>query len=115
MLHEQRKHDGSLPLIGVNTFHPDDTGDEPVTIELARAAEEEKHSQIERTRRYAEAHREEAELVLERLRSAASSGENAFAVLMDAAARVCTLGRITQAFFEVGGQYRRNIRAREQA
>ncbi|MER5427514.1 fused isobutyryl-CoA mutase/GTPase IcmF [Streptomyces sp. NPDC002588] len=108
MLYEQRKHDGSLPLIGVNTFLPQDAGAEPVTIELARATEDEKRSQVERSRGYAEAHREDAELALKRLQAAASTGENMFAVLMDAA-KVCTLGQITQAFFEVGGQYRRNI------
>ncbi|GLZ31681.1 Fused isobutyryl-CoA mutase [Lentzea sp. NBRC 105346] len=108
MLYEQRKHDGSLPLIGVNTFLPEHTDDEHVTIELARATEEEKASQVERTRAFQAAHRAEADEALAALREAAQSGANVFAVLMDAA-RVCTLGQITEAFFEVGGQYRRNI------
>ncbi|WP_158846033.1 fused isobutyryl-CoA mutase/GTPase IcmF [Saccharothrix deserti] len=108
MLYEQRKHDGSLPLIGVNTFLPEDGSREPVTIELARATEDEKRSQVERTRAFAAAHAAEAEPALRRLKEAAASGENVFAVLMDAA-RVCTLGQITDAFFEVGGQYRRNV------
>jgi methylmalonyl-CoA mutase len=108
MLYEQRKHDGSLPLIGVNTFLPDDGSREHVTIELARATEDEKRSQVERTRAFAAAHAAEAEPALRRLKEAAASGENVFAVLMDAA-RVCTLGQITEAFFEVGGQYRRNV------
>ncbi|WP_447007841.1 fused isobutyryl-CoA mutase/GTPase IcmF [Saccharothrix isguenensis] len=108
MLYEQRKHDGSLPLIGVNTFLPEDGSREHVTIELARATEDEKRSQVERTRAFAAAHAAEAEPALRRLKEAAASGENVFAVLMDAA-RVCTLGQVTEAFFEVGGQYRRNV------
>ncbi|MFJ5990147.1 fused isobutyryl-CoA mutase/GTPase IcmF [Lentzea sp. NPDC092896] len=108
MLYEQRKHDGSLPLIGVNTFLPEDGTREVVKIELARATEEEKESQVDRTRAYQAAHRDEAQKALARLREVAQTNENVFAVLMDAA-RVCTLGQITEAFFEVGGQYRRNI------
>ncbi|CAM3956199.1 fused isobutyryl-CoA mutase/GTPase IcmF [Kibdelosporangium persicum] len=108
MLYETRKHDGSLPLIGVNTFLPDDGSAEPIEIELARATEEEKRSQVERTRAFQAKHRDEAQEALRRLRAAATSGGNVFAELMSAA-RVCTLGQITEAFFEVGGQYRRNV------
>ncbi|TCO48864.1 fused isobutyryl-CoA mutase/GTPase IcmF [Actinocrispum wychmicini] len=108
MLYETRKHDGSLPLIGVNTFLPDKPEDENFEIELARATEEEKRSQVERTRDFQAKHRDDAQEALKRLRAAASSGENVFAELM-AAARVCTLGQVTEAFFEVGGQYRRNV------
>jgi methylmalonyl-CoA mutase len=108
MLYEQRKHDGSLPLIGVNTFVAEDDPDQHAEIELARATEEEKRSQVDRTLGFRERHREEAQHALRRLREAAAGGENVFAVLMDAA-RVCTLGQITEAFFEVGGQYRRNV------
>jgi methylmalonyl-CoA mutase len=79
-----------------------------VEIELARATEREKESQVDRTLDFQHRHRSEAADALARLRTAATSGENVFAVLMDAA-RVCTLGQITEAFFEVGGQYRRNI------
>jgi methylmalonyl-CoA mutase len=107
MLYEHRKHDGSLPIIGVNTFrspNPEDVG----PIELARATEEEKQSQLSRLADFQERHHEEAEEAIARLKSAATSGENVFAVLMDAA-RVCSLGQITEAFFEVGGQYRRNV------
>ncbi|TWP46893.1 methylmalonyl-CoA mutase family protein [Lentzea tibetensis] len=108
MLYEQRKHDGSLPLVGVNTFLAPHGDEEHVTIELARATEDEKRSQVDRTRAFQDAHRPDADKALTALRDAAQSGENVFAVLMDAA-RVCTLGQITEAFFEVGGQYRRNI------
>ncbi|NVI92861.1 fused isobutyryl-CoA mutase/GTPase IcmF [Actinomadura sp. BRA 177] len=109
MLYEQRKHDGSLPIIGVNTFRPPEAADgTPDTIELARATEDEKRSQLDRVHGYQRTHREEGEAALAALREAAQAGENVFAVLMDAA-RVCSLQQITDAFFEVGGQYRRNV------
>ncbi|HQR27287.1 MAG TPA: methylmalonyl-CoA mutase family protein, partial [Nocardioides sp.] len=109
MLYEHRKHDGSLPIIGVNTFRRPDAGDgTPDHVELARATEAEKESQLTRVRRFQAEHAEEAAQALARLKQAAVSGENVFAVLMDAA-RVCSLGQVTEAFFEVGGQYRRNV------
>ncbi|MBW8483352.1 fused isobutyryl-CoA mutase/GTPase IcmF [Actinomadura parmotrematis] len=109
MLYEQRKHDGTLPIIGVNTFRdPAAEGGTPETIELARATEDEKRSQLERVRAFQDAHREDAEAALAALKDAARAGDNVFAVLMDAA-RVCSLQQITDAFFEVGGQYRRNV------
>jgi isobutyryl-CoA mutase len=109
MTYEQRKHDGSLPLIGVNTFLPSkDNAEELPTIELARATEDEKRSQVERTRAYQAKHATEAEEALRRLRAAVAEDRNVFDELM-AAARVCTLGQVTDAFFEVGGQYRRNV------
>jgi len=108
LLYEHRKHDGSLPIIGVNTFRRPPSEREEVQVELARATEQEKQSQLERVQTYQETHAEEAEAALSRLKEAAMAGDNVFAVLMDAA-RVCTLGQITEAFFEVGGQYRRNV------
>jgi methylmalonyl-CoA mutase len=109
MLYEQRKHDGSLPLVGINTFlRPDGAAPTVTAVELARATEAEKESQLQRLRAFHEAHRDEAPAALARLREAAMSGANVFAVLMDAA-RVCSLQQITEAFFDVGGQYRRNV------
>ena len=107
MLYEQRKHDGTLPLIGVNTFR-NPAGTVAAPAELARATEEEKKSQLERVRDFTERHRDQAHAALAELKDAARSGGNVFAVLMDAA-RVCSLQQITEAFFEVGGQYRRNV------
>ena len=108
MLYEHRKHDGSLPIIGVNTFRrPDAEGEEHV-VELARATESEKQSQLDRVHAFQQAHRSSAEEAITRLKDAATSGENVFAVLMEAA-RVCSLQQVTEAFFEVGGQYRRNV------
>ncbi|MDO5501982.1 MAG: methylmalonyl-CoA mutase family protein [Actinomycetia bacterium] len=108
MLYEQRKHDGSLPLIGVNTFLAEDS-DEPVTeVELARATEEEKQSQLARLAAFHERNRQEAPAALEQLKEAATGGGNVFEALMEAV-RHCSLGQISEAFFEVGGQYRRNV------
>ena len=75
---------------------------------LARASEAEKEGQLARVTSYKEEHAIEAQEALARLKASATSGENVFAVLMDAA-RVCSLQQVTEAFFEVGGQYRRNV------
>ena len=108
--YERRKHDGSLPIVGVNTFLKPEAPADGVatTIPLARSTEEEKESQIERLRAFQARHADEAPAMLERLRQAVIRDENVFAVLMDAV-RCCSLGQITDALFEVGGQYRRNM------
>ncbi|MEQ0557464.1 fused isobutyryl-CoA mutase/GTPase IcmF [Amycolatopsis sp. NEAU-NG30] len=108
ILYERKKHDGSLPIIGVNTFRNPNAGEDDVEVELARATEAEKQSQLERLADFQRRHHEEAQQALKALREAATRGGNLFGVLMDAA-RVCSLGQITEAFFEVGGQYRRNV------
>ena len=110
MLYEQRKHDGSLPLVGVNTFlAPEAAATEASPeVELARSTDEEKRSQIERLRSFQARHADERPAMLARLRDAALAGDNLFDVLMDAV-RVCSLGEITDALFEVGGRYRRNV------
>ena len=107
--YEQLKHDGSLPIVGVNTFlNPATSGSEATSIPLARSTEEEKEGQIERLRAFQARHADEATDMLERLRRAVIRDENVFEVLMDAV-RCCSLGQITDALFEVGGQYRRNM------
>lgn len=108
MLYEQRKHDGSLPIIGVNTFLNPDGPSADHTLELARATEDEKRSQVDRLAAFHQENRGQAEPALAKLREVASAGGNTFGALMDAV-RVCSLGQITSAFFEVGGQYRRNV------
>jgi methylmalonyl-CoA mutase len=110
MRYEQRKHDGTLPLVGVNTFLAPDGPDAEAArpTELARSTEEEKRSQIERLRAFQARHASERPVMLARLRDAALAGDNIFAVLMDAV-RVCSLGEITDTLFEVGGRYRRNV------
>ncbi len=108
MLYEQRKHDGSLPIIGVNTFRATAGGETPTELELARGTEAEKQSQLSRLADFHTRHHDEAQHALARLRRVVADGGNAFAELMHAA-RVCSLGQITDTFFDVGGQFRRNV------
>jgi isobutyryl-CoA mutase len=108
MLYEHRKHDGSYPIVGVNTFLSPHPHDAPQTIALARSTEEEKQGQLSRLRDFQARHREAAPAALERLKRAVIDDANVFAVLMDVV-RVCSLGQISHALFEVGGQYRRNM------
>lgn len=107
MYYEHRKHDGSLPLIGVNTFLAEE--EQTISgIKLARSTDEEKQSQIKRLREFKAKHKNKSAAALQRLRDAASGNENVFAELMNAV-RYCSLGEITDTFFEVGGQYRRSM------
>ncbi|TKJ34380.1 fused isobutyryl-CoA mutase/GTPase IcmF [Blastococcus sp. CCUG 61487] len=108
MLYEHRKHDGSLPIVGVNTFLPEHRDDQPRALELARATEAEKQSQLERLAAFKAQHASDAPAALARLQEVAIAGGNVFAELMETV-RSCTLGQISEAFFEVGGQYRRNV------
>ena len=108
MHYELRKHSGEQPIIGVNTFrnpHGDPVHDQ---IELARSTEAEKQSQLTRLADFHARHAAEAPAMRERLQQAVMARTNVFEVLMDAV-RVCSLGQITNALFEVGGQYRRSM------
>ncbi|MDA0237383.1 MAG: methylmalonyl-CoA mutase family protein [Proteobacteria bacterium] len=108
LYYEHKKHDGSHPLIGVNTFrNPNgDTKLEPV--DLIRSSEEEKQSQLNRLKAFQEKHSDESAAMLERLQTVVIQNQNVFEVLMDAV-RVCSLGQISHALFEVGGKYRRSM------
>jgi len=108
LLYEHRKHDGSLPIIGVNTFRNPRGAEAPQTIELARSTDDEKQSQLQRLADFHARHAATAPAALAALQQAAIDNENVFARLMDAV-RVCSLGQITTALFETGGQYRRNM------
>ncbi len=108
LLYEHKKHDGSLPIIGVNTFRNPNGDTIPQALQLARSTEDEKQSQLKRLADFHERHRNDAPKALAALQQAAINDENVFARLMDAA-RVCSLGQITEALFEVGGQYRRSM------
>ncbi|WP_028081173.1 fused isobutyryl-CoA mutase/GTPase IcmF [Solimonas soli] len=108
LYYEHKKHDGSLPIIGVNTFrnpHGDAVAQE---IELARSTEDEKQSQLKRLADFQRRNADASPAMLARLRDAVIADANVFEVLMDAV-RVCSLGQITQTLFEVGGRYRRNM------
>jgi methylmalonyl-CoA mutase len=108
MLYEQRKHDGTLPIIGVNTFR-NPAGDEtPSSQELARSDDAEKHDQIDRLRAFQQRHADTSEGALERLRAVALEGGNVFGELVHTV-RHASLGQITDALFDVGGKYRRNV------
>lgn len=109
--YEMLKHNGELPIVGVNTFVDPETlkdGYVPPKIELARARPEEKAQQLENVRAFQARHTPEAQKALTDLKTTAMSGGNIFAALMNAS-RVCSLGQMTMALYEVGGKYRRNI------
>jgi methylmalonyl-CoA mutase len=108
LYYEHRKHDGSYPIVGVNTFRNPHGEPVPAKLELIRSTEEEKRSQLTRLHNFHQRHAQRASHMLERLKRAAMDNENVFAVLMDAV-RCCSLGQITHALFEVGGKYRRNM------
>lgn len=108
MHYEHMKHDGTLPIVGVNTFRNPKAGGIPQKIELARSTDAEKQSQLTRLADFQARHAAESPQALAALQQAAINNENVFEKLMDAV-RVCSLGQITTALFEVGGQYRRNM------
>ena len=110
LYYESLKHDGRLPIIGVNTFRDPHASEDHFTetLELARATEEEKQSQLRRLAEFKTRNETEAPAALERLQQAALSGGNIFGELMNTV-RSCSLGQITQALYAVGGQYRRNM------
>ena len=108
MHYEHLKHTGEYPIIGVNTFRNPHGDTTPETLELARSTDDEKRSQLSRLGGFQSAHAAEAAAMIQRLRAAVIADANVFEVLMDAV-RVCSLGQITNALFEVGGQYRRNM------
>jgi methylmalonyl-CoA mutase len=108
MHYEMLKHTGEYPIIGVNTFRNPKGETVPEHIELARSTDEEKQSQLSRLADFQDRHAAEAPAMLARLQQAVIENKNVFDVLMDAV-RVCSLGQITGALFEVGGQYRRSM------
>jgi methylmalonyl-CoA mutase len=108
LYYEHRKHDGSYPIVGVNTFRNPHGDPVPAKIELARASEEEKQSQLQRLRDFHQRHGTEAPAALAKLQQVVIENGNVFAELMHTV-RVCSLGQITHALFEVGGQYRRSM------
>ncbi|MSQ18104.1 MAG: methylmalonyl-CoA mutase [Betaproteobacteria bacterium] len=108
MYYEHKKHDGSYPIIGVNTYRNRNNEPTPETIELIRSTAEEKQSQLKRLNDFKRRHAQESGAMLKRLQETVIANGNVFEVLIDAV-RVCSLGQITTALFEVGGQYRRSM------
>jgi methylmalonyl-CoA mutase len=108
LTYEHKKHDGSYPIIGVNTFRNPHGDAIPDQLELIRSTEDEKQSQLERLKDFHERNAAQSGPMLARLQKAVIDNANVFEVLMEAV-RVCSLGQITHALFEVGGQYRRSM------
>ena len=110
LFYEHKKHSGELPIIGVNTYlNPNPQTEEDIdSMELARASKEEKEHQISELHQFQEKNKEHIDVALSRLKDVATSGGNIFAELMETV-KVASLGQITQALYEVGGQYRRNM------
>jgi isobutyryl-CoA mutase len=110
MYYEMKKHTGELPIIGVNTYlNPNPPSEEDVdNMEIARATKEEKELQIHNLREFQARNAEQTAEALKRLKESAVSGGNIFAELMETV-KVASLGQITRALYEVGGQYRRNM------
>ncbi len=108
MFYEHKKHDGSYPIIGVNTFRNPHGDAVPDTLELARSTDEEKQGQLKRLADFHASHKADAPAALAKLKAVAINGGNVFAELMETV-KVASLGQITDALFEVGGQYRRSM------
>ncbi len=108
LYYEHKKHDGSHPIIGVNTFRNPHGEGAPETIELIRSSEDEKQSQLKRLHDFHQRNKAESGPMLDRLKQTVIDNGNVFEVLIDAV-RVCSLGQITNTLFEVGGQYRRSM------
>ena len=109
LYYEQKKHDGSLPIVGVNTFLSGAQGEEATQPpELIRSSEEEKQAQVAGVRAFNEARADRQPAALARLQDVAASGGNVFEELMETV-KLASLGRISNALYAVGGQYRRNM------
>ncbi len=108
MYYEHMKHDGSYPIVGVNTFRSKQGDAAPQKVELARSTDDEKKSQLQRLADFHQRHAAQAPAALAKLQQVVIEDGNVFAELMRTV-RVCSLGQITNALFEVGGQYRRSM------
>ena len=108
LFYEHQKHSGQLPVIGVNTFFGSDTDSEVAPVVLMRSTTDEKDRQIANLRSFQRRKKSEVGLALDRLKEVARTGGNLFDELLSTV-QVCSLGQITNALFEVGGQYRRNM------
>ncbi len=108
MHYEMQKHSGEYPIVGVNTFRNPHGDAAPAHVELQRSTEAEKQGQLNRLAAFQARHADAAPAMLQQLQDAVIANANVFEVLMRAV-RVCSLGQITDALFEVGGQYRRSM------
>lgn len=108
LYYESLKHSGAYPIIGVNTFLSSQGSPTVLPAEVIRATEEEKQAQLTTLKNLHKRHEDQVEEALQKVKTAAVHNENMFEQLMEAT-KICSLGQITDALFEVGGQYRRNM------
>ncbi|HCD51896.1 MAG TPA: methylmalonyl-CoA mutase [Balneolaceae bacterium] len=108
LYYESKKHSGELPIIGVNTFFGNENNEENKPIELIRSSEEEKKQQIQNLEQFKKRNKDRSEQAIQRLKEVARNDGNLFEELMETV-KVASLGQISHALYEVGGQYRRNM------
>ena len=114
MLYEHKKHDGTLPIIGVNTFTDPEAealnadNADSFDMDVTRSDESEKRMVIKRNRKFQEEHTEASKVGIAQLKQVAREGGNLFEAMMDIV-EDCTVGQVTQALFETGGKFRRNM------
>lgn len=108
MLYEHKKHDGSLPLIGVNTFTSEQDQEDLSDIELMRSTDDEKNQQISQLNAFQQRHSTDKQAAIETLQAITKAKENSFDALLETV-KHASLGEICQALFDVGGEYRRNM------
>ena len=108
LYYETLKHNGGLPVVGVNTFLHDDGSPTVLPQEVIRSSREEKEAQINNLLHFKKRHEERSAAALKQLQQVAISNENIFRELMETV-KYCSLGQITHALYEVGGQYRRSM------
>src|ERR1700710_840320 len=108
MVYESRKHNGDLPIVGVNTFLKDGISKTVLPNEIIRSTDEEKQWQIRNLQAFKKINKEKSVIALQKLKETAVQNGNLFSCLMDTV-KYCSLGEITHALYEVGGQYRRNM------
>ena len=108
MIYEAQKNEGSLPIVGVNTFLSPQGSEVATPRSVSRSSEKEKEEAIQACKTFQQRNRATSSITLNQLKAAARQGSNVFAALLEAS-KVCTLGQLTQALYDVGGQYRRNM------
>lgn len=108
LYYESKKHSGELPIVGVNTFLDDKGSPTIVPKEVIRSTKDEKEFAIDTLNKYHQRNEADAKIALENLKQTSIENQNIFESLMEAT-KYCSLGQISQALYEVGGQYRRNM------
>jgi methylmalonyl-CoA mutase len=108
LYYESQKNSGALPLVGVNTFLNKEGSPTILPLEVIRSTKDEKDLQIQNVKAFHELHKDKSAEMLERLQDVAINNGNLFTELMKTV-KYCSLGQITHALYEVGGQYRRNM------